>query len=89
MRACALSIRGPERATLLERFFSVLHVPYSLGCLLLAFVVGPPFAALLTYVQTSSMDDALTRTLYLFLGEARAIMCPSARSMLMNRTVYI
>lgn len=60
--------KGPESPTFLEWLINAFHIPFSWGCLLLAFVFGPPGAVLLTYVQTSSIEDALARTLRLFLG---------------------
>ena len=59
---------GPERATFLERFVTGFHIPFFLGCLLLAFIFGPPGAILSVYVQTSNLDEAVARTTYLFFG---------------------
>ncbi len=69
VRSQSLNLRGAERATLLERFISTFHLPFSLGCLLLAFVFGPLGAALLTYVQTSKLDEAFAMAVILVIGE--------------------
>jgi len=59
---------GPEKATILERFVTAFHIPFYLGCLLLAFIFGPPGAILSVYVQTNNLYEAVARTVCLFFG---------------------
>jgi hypothetical protein len=68
-RESASFIKGPESPTFLEWLINAFHIPFSWGCLLLTFVFSPPGPLLLTYVQTSSIEDAFSRTICLFLGE--------------------
>lgn len=59
---------GPENTTLTERFVEVLHIPFSVGCLVLSIIFGPPGAILFVYVQTNNLDEAISKTIYLFSG---------------------
>jgi MFS family permease len=63
------SSKENERVTLIEQFIDLFHIPFSLGCFLLAGIFGPPGAMLLTYIQTSNRNESLSRTLCLFFGE--------------------
>lgn len=62
------SLKGPERLTLIERCVEISHVPFKLGCFLLAGIFGPPGAFLLTYIQSKSTGESFSRTLFLFFG---------------------
>lgn len=64
----AKRVRGPERATFFERLISAFRIPYVLGCLVLAFILGPPGTVLLAYVQTSNMDEAIAMSISFFFG---------------------
>jgi hypothetical protein len=59
---------GIRRLTFIERFFSFLHIPYVLGCLLLATVFGPPGAILSAFVYSNNLNEAVSRAMYLFYG---------------------
>jgi hypothetical protein len=59
---------GPERITFPERLVTALHIRFFGGCLVLAFIFGPPGAILSVYMQTLSLDEAVTRTIHLFFG---------------------
>ena len=60
--------QGPERATFLERFVTAFHIPFYSGCIILAFLFGPPGAILSVYVQTRNLDESIARTHCLFFG---------------------
>jgi hypothetical protein len=62
------SLQGPDRPTLIERLILSFHIHYILGCLILATLVGPPGAVLLIYAQTSDRSEAVSKTVFLFLG---------------------
>ncbi len=59
---------GLRRPTFIEGFFSFLHTPYIVGCLLLATIFGPPGAILSAYVYNNNLNEAVSRTVYLFNG---------------------
>ncbi len=50
---------GPERPTLIERVVGLVPIPYALGCLLFASVLGVPGFLLARFVDTGSADAAL------------------------------
>ncbi len=54
------STEGPERPTLIERVIGAVPIPYALGCLLFASVLGVPGFLLARYVDTGSADVALS-----------------------------
>lgn len=60
--------QGLKRPTFIERFFAFLHIPYIVGCLLLATVLGPPGAILSAYVQNNNLNEAVSRAVYLYNG---------------------
>jgi hypothetical protein len=60
--------QGFKRPTFIERFFAFLHIPYFVGCLLLATILGPPGSILSAYVQNNNLNEAVSRAVYLFNG---------------------
>jgi len=54
---------GPERLTLLERIIGLTHLPYSIGCLLIAVATGGPGYFLAWYVYSFSLEEAWRRML--------------------------
>jgi len=60
--------QGVRRPTFIERFFAFLHIPYIVGCLLLATVLGPPGAIISAYVLNNNLNEAISRAVYLFNG---------------------
>jgi hypothetical protein len=59
---------GLRRPTYIERIFTFLHIPYVLGCLLLATIFGPPGAILSAYVYSNNLNEAVSRAIFLFYG---------------------
>ncbi len=59
---------GFRRPTFIERFFTLLHIPYVVGCLILATVLGPPGAILSAYILNNNLNEAISRAIYLFHG---------------------
>jgi len=53
---------GPERLTLFERFFELLHVPFTAGCILVTIFVGGPVQLISNYADTFNLTEALRRT---------------------------
>jgi hypothetical protein len=53
---------GPERLTILERAIAAAHLPFSVGCLVLALVGGAPGSFLVFYLGTHSLTDAWSKT---------------------------
>lgn len=68
VKSPASSTGGLERATPLERFISLFHIPYYLGCLLISSIIGPPGAILLCYSKTQDIHLAISKTVWLFVG---------------------
>ncbi len=56
-------VAGPERITIIERVVGLTHLPYSLGCLVVALAAGGPGFFLLLYLDSFSLSEALTRLL--------------------------
>lgn len=59
---------GPEKATFVERFVALFRIPYIVGSMIIALVVGPPGAILSVFACTRNFNEAFTRTVILFLG---------------------
>jgi hypothetical protein len=59
---------GPHKATIVERIVGSLRIPYVLGSILLAFLLGPPGAILSTFVYTRDIFEAFNRVVGLFFG---------------------
>jgi hypothetical protein len=59
---------GPEKKTLIERFVEVFHIPYNAGSLVLSIIFGPLGAILSVYLHTNNLDEAISKTIYLFFG---------------------
>ena len=53
---------GPSRLTILERLVGLLRLPYSIGCLVFAAVLGGPGFFVLFYLDSSSIDAAWRQT---------------------------
>lgn len=53
---------GPERPTFIERLVSLLHLPYLLGSLILAAIVGPVGQVITRYLDTFNFGDSITKT---------------------------
>ena len=66
------AIAVPEGRTLVERIVGVIHLPYPLGSLVLAALIGPPGAMLIAYSLTLSLESALSETVYLFTGNVHS-----------------
>lgn len=59
---------GPHKATIIERIVGSLRIPYVFGSVLLAFILGPPGAILITFVFTRDVFEAFNRVVGLFFG---------------------
>lgn len=59
---------GPHKATIIERIVGSLRIPYVFGSVLLAFILGPPGAILITFVFTRDIFEAFNRVVGLFFG---------------------
>jgi hypothetical protein len=53
---------SPERPTLIEGLVNSLHLPYLLGSLVLATIVGPVGQVLARYIDTFNLGDAVSKT---------------------------
>ncbi len=56
-------VAGPERITIIEKIVGLTHLPYSLGCLVVALAAGGPGFFLVLYLDSFSLSKALTRLL--------------------------
>ena len=56
-----LQKHGPERLTLIERFFERLHLPFAAGCLLVTVILSGPFQLAFAYAETLNLDEAIHR----------------------------
>ena len=65
---------GPHKATIIERIVGSLRIPYVLGSILLAFLLGPPGAILSTFVYTRDIFEAFDRVVWLFFGSPLPIL---------------
>ena len=55
---------GPGRATVVERFSRTCHLPYIVGCLVIAVLIGPPGMILVAYFSTGfDIEQALLMTI--------------------------
>lgn len=62
------TLTGPHKATIIERIVGSLRIPYVFGSVLLAFILGPPGAILITFVFTRDIFEAFNRVVGLFFG---------------------
>jgi len=62
------SASGPHKATIIERVVGSLRIPYMFGSVLMAFLLGPPGAILITFVLTRDIFEAFNRVFGLFFG---------------------
>ncbi len=59
---------GPHKATIVEGIVGSLRIPYVFGSVLLAFLLGPPGAILITFIFTRDIFEAFNRVVGLFFG---------------------
>ncbi len=78
------AVAVPESRTLVERIVGVFRLPYPLGSLVLAALIGPPGAMLVAYSQTLNLDSALSETVYLFTGNV-----PSSEGSLATAIIFL
>lgn len=53
--------QGPGRLTILERAIAAAHLPFSVGCLIIALVGGAPGSFLVFYLGTHSVSEAWSK----------------------------
>jgi hypothetical protein len=63
-----VSNKGLKRGTPFERFISAFRIPHILGSIIIASIVGPPGAIILSYVDTRDFNLSIGKTVWLFLG---------------------
>jgi hypothetical protein len=60
----------PHKATIVERFIGLFRIPYLIGSIILALLLGPLGAFLSSYACTSDVNEAISRTVILFFGSS-------------------
>jgi hypothetical protein len=62
-------LKGADKPLFFEKIFSFLHLPYLIGSILVALLFGPIGAILIGYIQTRTLDEAISQTFCIYLGE--------------------
>ena len=53
---------GPERLTLIEKFFERIKLPFTTGCVLITILLSGPLAFIGAFVDTQDLNEAVRRT---------------------------